>query len=158
MNIENNISKDKTRIYIESIPDKNTRTKKGILNSYVTLSYILFIKKDNCYIDLLDPITKLEFINYETWIFIEKAIALKSYITNDSYEKELLKNKLLYTLEIGNEIERIVSKNVHLRFVQGDFIGETYINNGNITEQTNNKIKYLMNLIKLDMFIDEKNI
>ncbi|SMB88520.1 hypothetical protein SAMN05660772_02822 [Pasteurella testudinis DSM 23072] len=143
--------------YVEQIPKKNKKTKKHFLESVIVTSYILFCLKNKCYIPFLEKLSDNKFNgNFDIWSWSEMGISLLAYNTSDKEKKKHLKEMLTIPLNSGNELQKIVNKNVHSRFLKGEFIFELP------STKNKNYIKdiviHLMKMIKLSVFIDDTPI
>lgn len=145
--------------YINKIPKKHLRTIKSRLSTYSRLCYLLFIKKDECYNDTLEEIASIPFNNYEYWTFVESAIVLLAYKSNNSLLKENLKKRLEEILNIGDELQIIVNNNVHNRFLKGEILyNRENINYSSLPDEINDDMEYLVKLLKLHIFLLDTQI
>lgn len=153
--------------YIEQIPLKHRRTEKDYLESLVILSYILYVMQNGNFLTLVESLSKIEFFDdYDYWTWIEFASCLLAYHVRENGDFERfsnLKAKLDETLSKGkNELVVKVKKQVHKRFLAGETLDVTDINeahkNKNYIREINLRLLYVMKLIKLQVYSDEISI
>jgi len=100
----------------------------------------------------LKDIEKEDFVNYDTWTWIEPLLALKARINNDNNEiVEKCKNKIISVLEIGNELQVTVKNRVFNRVLNGeeflDTLIEKYRQENNDELELETIIKDIMKLV-----------
>ncbi|ASY30697.1 DUF6707 family protein [Taylorella equigenitalis] len=153
--------------YIEQIPLKHRRTEKDYLESLVILSYILYVMQNGNFLTIVENLSKIEFFDdYDYWTWIEFASCLLAYHVRENGDFERfsnLKAKLDETLSKGkNELVVKVKKQVHKRFLAGETLDVTDINeahkNKNYIREINLRLLYVMKLIKLQVYSDEISI
>lgn len=145
--------------YIDKIPKKHLRTIKSKLDVYSRLCYILFLKREECYKDILGGIVSFPFKDYESWTFIEAAIVLLAYTTDDLSLKEVLRSRLEEVLNMGDELQVLVNNNVHNRFLKGEvFYNREKVTYSSLSDEIDDDISYLINLLKLHIFISAAQI
>lgn len=153
--------------YIEQIPLKHRRTEKDYLESLVILSYILYVMQNGNFLTIVESLSKIEFFDdYDYWTWIEFASCLLAYHVRENGDFERfsnLKAKLDETLSKGkNELVVKVKKQVHKRFLAGETLDVTDINeahkNKNYIREINLRLLYVMKLIKLQVYSDEISI
>lgn len=100
----------------------------------------------------LKDIEKEDFVNYDTWTWIEPLLALKARINNDNNEiVEKCTNKISSILEIGNELQVTVKNRVFNRVLNGeeflDSLIEKYRQENNEELELETIIKDIMKLV-----------
>ncbi|WP_438712365.1 DUF6707 family protein [Aquimarina muelleri] len=110
----------------------------------------------------LNEIENLEFIDYNTWTWIEPLISLKSRLhSNDEVVKGTCKNKILSVLEKGNSIQTKIKKKVFNRVLNGeeqfDQLIEQYHKEGETDLEKETVYKAIMQLVTIiEMGASEK--
>lgn len=153
--------------YFEKIPLKNKKTKKSFLESAVLLSYILYLIQDKNYLIIVTELSEVEFFSdYDYWTWIEYAICLLAYQYKEENKLEKfnqLKTKLDNTLNQGkNELVITVKKNIHQRFLSGEMLDKSAINEAinekDSSVEIHQRLVFMMRLIKLKVYAEQSRI
>lgn len=143
---------------LDSIPPKNKKTDKAIIESLTKLAFILYVIEDMKNAVLVtDKLATISFGNdYDYWTWIEYAVSLRAELAeiDGQFNKinnsvEIIKN----ALNAGEGLHKKIRNNVHSRFMSGENVelDESVISgeNKNITDVFDLRLVYLMKLVKI---------
>ncbi|MCE8726463.1 DUF6707 family protein, partial [Phocaeicola vulgatus] len=131
--------------------------KKNILNSQdlyelsidVYKRFVLGEEKQ-CLLNRLQDVEKLPFKDYNTWTWIEPLIMLKSRLSNDTAFKDFCRKKVISVLNIGNELQKGVKKDVFQRMLRGENLFLDLIENEKLNNEKELIVEaYLKNIMQL---------
>lgn len=143
---------------IKHIPGKNLKSDVKIIEALTKLAYINFLigEKENCEF-VTDKLSLIDFNdNYDYWTWIEFALCLRvelSLIKDDISRYENSINLIKKPLNSGDDFQKKIRNNVHLRFMAGEGV-ELNLDesNENVLVVFERKLVYLMKLLKLKAF------
>ncbi|RVU91049.1 hypothetical protein EH230_09150 [Flavobacterium columnare] len=119
---------------------------------FTKLAYYLYLFSDENLKLLLGDFNTFEFINYNTWTWIEPLIMLKNkyLVTEFNY-----KNEVLEVLEKGNEIQVQVKKRTFLRLLAGETLYQNEIDLARKEKDLLSEQSYLLSsIMKLIVIIE----
>lgn len=119
---------------------------------FTKLAYYLYLFDDENLKLLLNDFTTFEFINYNTWTWIEPLIMLKSkcIVTEFNY-----KNDILEVLEKGNELQVQVKKKGFVRLLAGETLYQKEIDLARAEKDLFSEQSYLLSSIMKLIVITE---
>lgn len=143
---------------IESIPAKNLKTGKMVLESLSKLAFIQYVNDEFDDAEIIsEKLSSIGFDNdYDYWTWIEFSISLRAQLAllkqdDEKYNDSVLKIKSV--LDSGEGMLKKIRNNVHNRFMAGDGVelAESVASgeNKDLAISFDLRLVYLMKLIKI---------
>ncbi|MET3047529.1 MULTISPECIES: DUF6707 family protein [Flavobacterium] len=122
------------------------------IEPFTKLAYYLYLFNDENLKLLLEDFNTFEFINYDTWSWIEPLIMLKNRYLLPEFN---YKNEVLKVLEKGNEIQIQVKKRTFLRLLSGETLYQKEIDLAKKEKDLLSEQSYLLSSIMKLIVITE---
>ncbi|KJV44120.1 hypothetical protein VH86_24175 [Pantoea sp. BL1] len=143
---------------IESIPAKNLKTGKMVLESLSKLAFIQYVNDDFDDAEIIsEKLSSIGFDNdYDYWTWIEFSISLRAQLAllkqdDEKFTDSILKIKSV--LDSGEGMPKKIRNNVHNRFMAGEGVelAESVASgeNKDLAISFDSRLVYLMKLIKI---------